>query len=487
MSSTAGSLQAVPQQWLKSHLVQHLHPSDAEFSEIREFVMAWLTSELPAGNLKSPKDQKLAQSFANDRLRPAFKDVFDRAPTGAIGEAAPYGFVKWIAEVTRKERSKIAKRESTEPPILDKHASPSENNQVSVYTWVWYTMYHSNDLPSTSQRVTLDEMTRGAPVDMTRDARSLVNYVSLEQTYNCVRDLGIASLSQISLIPESDPSFQDLGCRNIINNDISLREALRCMLERKGRPLQIWVVDGRDCDLIEKLLSVSNPLESSTVHPTRARANPKGSQAAATARPSLIVKLKLPAKRSAKGLTMGGVVSNSEESGTCDTTPTKRSSRRMRKRRVDRSPSLHTDISPTHPSHSLDSSHDSDLVEVGHRAKNPMLDPDARDTVESSSKGFHGGDEEKENDKEVSFSRRLETQMLSMCEHRSSWDSVTAFLKIDKEEISPERVIDKIPTFNGALYQYQISGVWTNLQYCMGPQNGSIHADHMGLGKVDGF
>lgn len=111
-----------------------------------------------------------------------------------------------------------------------------------------------SQLGSTVRRVSLDEILIEPPSGDILPAKVAVRYVSYDLLISWIKRQFLLMATRLALFAREDPSFADTDRRQIIENDSLLREAIRHMLEIKGRPLDFWVADGmgHSCPLLDQ-------------------------------------------------------------------------------------------------------------------------------------------------------------------------------------------------------------------------------------------
>ncbi|KAL9037174.1 MAG: hypothetical protein Q9180_003871 [Flavoplaca navasiana] len=509
-----------PTQWAKHNFTESMGLAEDEIDQMRTTVENWLFTDPVPGGLAFAKNKTTAKAYANTQLEPAFHTFFQRLPNGKFADEAPYGFVRWVYEASKakvKTENGI-KRGSTEPPASlslthNSNAEPSRQvgSEVHGFEWLRVVAFNSEGQPSSGMRVSLDAILANPPVGDFLSARVAIRFVSYDTLMSCIKHRLILTVSSLALIAREDPSLADTGRRRLlIDCDFLLREAIRYMLEVRGRPIEFWVTDNTNEDMVEDLLTRPVPpsgpvappasgvplaptaLSALTTAPTRRNKHATQAASGVPLQPPFLLKLKVRKEYLAK-LGSGEeepAVANKDE----DDIPHKRLRRATRstKPRIPLSSSPETSNSegsdgyqPTPPKSTSDSPEDdSDVEIIDSPVNNPMFDPEGKEMEELAGEGNRDLGEEDDEEVLYHLNEKLSSHsMLSKCEFLDSWALAAAFIKVDPNQLSSEPCV-RVPGIELPLYQYQWNGVYKCFTMCMDDTNGVIMADEMGMGKT---
>lgn len=235
---------------------------------MRDTVDIWLSTNPIPGGLRLDKNKRIAQAYATNHLAQVHSEFFQRSPDPSLASKAPYGFVAWVLETNnaKVKRERRGTTGSMEPlgSQASSHVSNSESvGQISTlpnnpqpreqigllpqaFNWLRVAAVTSeSQLGSTVRRVSLDEILIEPPSGDILPAKVAVRYVSYDFLISWIKRQGLLTATRLALIAREDPSFADTTRRQLIESDSLLREAIRYMLEVKGRPLDFWVADGK--------------------------------------------------------------------------------------------------------------------------------------------------------------------------------------------------------------------------------------------------
>ncbi|KAL9641365.1 MAG: hypothetical protein Q9204_000060 [Flavoplaca sp. TL-2023a] len=250
--------------------------TEDEIDQMRTAVENWLFTDPVPGGLAFAKNKTIAKAYANSQLEPDFHTFFQRLPNGKFAEEAPYGFVRWVYEASKAKvkTENGMKRGSTEPPaslslthISNAEPSRQVGSEAYRFEWLRVVAFHSESQPSSGMRVSLDAIMANPPSGDILSARVAVRFVSHDTLMSCIKYRLLLTASSLALIAREDPSLADTGRRRrLIDCDFLLREAIRYMLEVRGRPIEFWVTDDTNEDIVEDLLT--RPVPPSDAPPT---------------------------------------------------------------------------------------------------------------------------------------------------------------------------------------------------------------------------
>ena len=147
--------------------------------------------------------------------------------------------------------AKGVKRGSTEPPAslsLPGISNPQTSEQVGSsphdFDWLRSAAFSSEGEPGLRARVSLEEILVDPPSGDILSARVAVRYASYDLLISCINNRTLLSAGRLAFVASEDSSLEDVGQRQLIDNNFFLKEAIRYMLGVRGRPLEFWVVDG---------------------------------------------------------------------------------------------------------------------------------------------------------------------------------------------------------------------------------------------------
>lgn len=242
-----------PTQWAKRHFTVDMGLSESELDEMRTTVEEWLFTNPIPGGLRYKRNRTIVQQYVSTQLEPKYRKFFRQSPKGDFAVKAPYGFVAWVFEASnaKVKTESGTKRGSTEPsaPLSLPHLSiPQPVEQFGLgpheFDWLWITAFSVEGEEGMRARVSLEAILVDPPSGVILSAKVAVRHASYDSLMSCINDRSLLRARRLALIAREDPSFADTSRRQLIDSSSLLKEAIRYMLEVRGRLIEFWVVDG---------------------------------------------------------------------------------------------------------------------------------------------------------------------------------------------------------------------------------------------------